>query len=154
MARGHRRGAGGPAVHRGAVRTDGPVAPGPRLVLLGGRRGRAGGRFRAWRPGGPIRSNPMTQVSNPVFARIFPLMSRAMEAGGIAARRGELLSGRLRRLASAAARTAPVPVEVTGGLAGVLPADDASFDAAVVCYVLCTVPDQDMALAEVRRVLR
>jgi ubiquinone/menaquinone biosynthesis C-methylase UbiE len=114
----------------------------------------------------------MTQVSNPVFARIFPRMSRAMEAGGIAARRGELLSGlagqvidigagtgpsfgryqalvtrvlavepepRLRRLASTAARTAPVPVEVTGGLAGALPADDASFDAAVVCYVLCTV---------------
>jgi ubiquinone/menaquinone biosynthesis C-methylase UbiE len=114
-------------------------------------------------------------------------MSRALEAGGIAGHRKDLLAGlagqvidigagtgpsfghypaavtgvlavepepRLRALAAAAAQAAAVPVEVTGGRAGALPAADASHDAAVVSFVLCTVPDQDGALAEIRRVLR
>jgi len=105
------------------------------------------------------------RVSNPVFARVFPRMSRAMEAGGMAARRKPLLAGltgqvievgagtgasfayyppavdrviavepepRLRPIATAAARTAPVPVTVADGLASALPAAAASFDAAVV----------------------
>jgi SAM-dependent methyltransferase len=59
---------------------------------------------------------------------------------------------RLRQIATAAARTAPVPVTLTDGLADALPAADASFDAAVVTFVLCTVPDQDAALREIRRV--
>jgi ubiquinone/menaquinone biosynthesis C-methylase UbiE len=61
---------------------------------------------------------------------------------------------RLRQIAAAAARAAPVPITVTDGLANTLPAPDASFDAAVVTFVLCTVPDQDAALAEIRRVLK
>src|SRR5262245_42921092 len=60
----------------------------------------------------------------------------------------------LRERAADAARTAPVPVEVTDGLADRLPFDDGSFDAAVVSGVLCSVPDQASALAEVRRVVR
>ena len=45
-------------------------------------------------------------------------------------------------------------IEVLDGVADRLPADDASFDAAVACLVLCNVPDQAHALAELRRVLR
>ena len=60
----------------------------------------------------------------------------------------------LRERAEGAARTAPVPIQVTGGLAGALPLEDTSFDAAVVSGVLCSVPDQEAALADLRRVLR
>ena len=60
----------------------------------------------------------------------------------------------LRERARAAATGANVRIEVLDGVAGRLSADDASFDAAVACLVLCTVPDQAHALAELRRVLR
>jgi ubiquinone/menaquinone biosynthesis C-methylase UbiE len=45
-------------------------------------------------------------------------------------------------------------IRVCDGVAGALPFEDDSFDAAVACLVLCTVPDQAAALAELRRVLR
>ena len=61
---------------------------------------------------------------------------------------------RLRAAAVAAARTAPVPVRVVDGTAEALPAEDGGYDAAVAALVLCTVPDQAAALAELRRVLR
>jgi ubiquinone/menaquinone biosynthesis C-methylase UbiE len=60
----------------------------------------------------------------------------------------------LRAAAFDAARTAPVPVKVIEGLAEDLPAADGEFDAAVAALVLCTVPDQAAALAEIHRVLR
>ena len=60
----------------------------------------------------------------------------------------------LRQAAVRAAATAPVPVEITAGAADHLPVRAASFDAAVVSLVLCSVPDQARALAEIRRVLR
>ncbi|MBB6171569.1 SAM-dependent methyltransferase [Nocardiopsis mwathae] len=61
---------------------------------------------------------------------------------------------RLRALARAAARTAPVPVRVTGGIAEALPAAEGSFDAAVASHVLCSVRDEAAAAAELHRVLR
>jgi ubiquinone/menaquinone biosynthesis C-methylase UbiE len=60
----------------------------------------------------------------------------------------------LRAAAQGAARDAPVPVEVQAALAEGLPFDTHAFDAAVVSLVLCSVVDQDVVLAEIRRVLR
>jgi ubiquinone/menaquinone biosynthesis C-methylase UbiE len=60
----------------------------------------------------------------------------------------------LRSRADEAAAAAAVPVTVVEGTADRLPAADASFDAAVASLVLCSVPDQARALAELRRVLR
>jgi SAM-dependent methyltransferase len=60
----------------------------------------------------------------------------------------------LRTRAQAEAARAPVPVRVVAGVADALPGEDASFDAAVASLVLCSVPDQARALAELRRVIR
>ena len=61
---------------------------------------------------------------------------------------------RLRALAERSAAEVAVPVRVVDGVADRRPADDASFEAAVVSLVLCTVPDQATALGELHRVLR
>jgi ubiquinone/menaquinone biosynthesis C-methylase UbiE len=50
-------------------------------------------------------------------------------------------------------RAAAPRIDVAAGVAEALPAPDASFDAAVVMGVLCSVPDVPAALAELRRVL-
>jgi ubiquinone/menaquinone biosynthesis C-methylase UbiE len=60
----------------------------------------------------------------------------------------------LRSRALTAAGQASVPIRVLGGIADALPLADASVDAAVASLVLCSVPDQQRALAEIRRVLR
>jgi ubiquinone/menaquinone biosynthesis C-methylase UbiE len=60
----------------------------------------------------------------------------------------------LRTKAQRAAASAPVPVKVSGGVADSLEFPDASFDAAVACLVLCSVPDQAAALAQLRRVVK
>lgn len=60
----------------------------------------------------------------------------------------------LRGRAEDATSEAPVPVTVIAGTADSLPLADASVDAAVVALVLCSVPSQARALAELRRVIR
>jgi SAM-dependent methyltransferase len=60
----------------------------------------------------------------------------------------------LRAAAERAAAAAPVPVSVMAGVADSIPLADGSADAAVASLVLCSVPDQRRALAELRRVLR
>jgi ubiquinone/menaquinone biosynthesis C-methylase UbiE len=60
----------------------------------------------------------------------------------------------LRARAQDAAARASAPITVVDGTADELGLPDASFDAAVACLVLCSVPDQASALAELRRVLR
>ncbi len=59
-----------------------------------------------------------------------------------------------RRLAERRIRAASVDVEHVGLDGQELPLDDASCDAALFTFTLCTVPDPDRALTEVRRVLR
>jgi ubiquinone/menaquinone biosynthesis C-methylase UbiE len=60
----------------------------------------------------------------------------------------------LRALAETAAQQAAIPICVVDGTADALPSPDAGMDAAVASLVLCSVPDQARALAELRRVLR
>jgi ubiquinone/menaquinone biosynthesis C-methylase UbiE len=60
----------------------------------------------------------------------------------------------LRAKAIEAARDSGRSIEVVDALADDLPYADASFDAAVAVLVLCSVPSQADALAELRRVLR
>ena len=60
----------------------------------------------------------------------------------------------LRAQATNAATSTPVPIRVLAGVADHLPIDDESVDAAVASLVLCSVPDQDHALAELHRVVR
>ncbi|HET6921041.1 MAG TPA: class I SAM-dependent methyltransferase [Jiangellaceae bacterium] len=60
----------------------------------------------------------------------------------------------LRSRAEEAARSVSVPMTIIDGTADALPVSDAAFDAGIASLVLCSVPDQRTALAELRRVIR
>ncbi len=60
----------------------------------------------------------------------------------------------MRRRAGRAAAVAPVPVHLQDAVAEALPFEEGEFDAAVATLVLCSVRDPDMALHELRRVLK
>jgi ubiquinone/menaquinone biosynthesis C-methylase UbiE len=60
----------------------------------------------------------------------------------------------MRRRLARKLEDARVPVEISAAGAEELPFPDGSFDTVVSTLVLCTVPDQESALDEVRRVLR
>ncbi|MEE2891072.1 MAG: class I SAM-dependent methyltransferase [Pseudomonadota bacterium] len=57
-------------------------------------------------------------------------------------------------LAARRIRDAPMPVELLGLSGEAVPAEDRSFDSAVVTFTFCTIPNVYRALAEVRRLLR
>ncbi len=59
-----------------------------------------------------------------------------------------------RRLSQERVQASPVSVEFVGLDGAQLPLDDASVDAALSTFTLCTIPDVVSALDEVRRVLR
>jgi ubiquinone/menaquinone biosynthesis C-methylase UbiE len=60
----------------------------------------------------------------------------------------------LRARAAEAAAQAAVTITVVDGTAEAIALADASVDAGIASFVLCTVPDQPAALAELRRVIR
>lgn len=60
----------------------------------------------------------------------------------------------MRANAAKAMREVALDVQLLDGTADALPVGDASVDAAVISQVLCSVPDQARALAELLRVLR
>ena len=59
-----------------------------------------------------------------------------------------------RRLASERLAASPVPVEFIGLNGEDLPVEDASVDQVLTTWTLCTIPDVERALGEMRRVLR
>ncbi len=60
----------------------------------------------------------------------------------------------LRQHAVEAAKKVSVPIRVEAGVADKIPAETGSFDNGVASLVLCSVPDQKLALAELFRVIR
>ena len=123
-------------------------------------------------------------IKHPVFARLYERLSVKEDERGASRFRDELLdgvSGRVievgagnglnfahypttvsqvlavepePRLRASASRAAANAIEVVAGVADRLPAEDGAFDVGVASLVLCTVPDQAAALAELRRVIR
>ena len=63
-------------------------------------------------------------------------------------------SPELLRMANRKATAASVPVEFLESSAEAVPLEDDSVDTVVTTWTLCTIPDVDRALGEVRRVLR
>ena len=63
-------------------------------------------------------------------------------------------SGELRRMASAAATSADLPVTFLNASAEAIPLDSSSIDTVVMTYTLCTIPDAMRALSEMKRVLK
>jgi ubiquinone/menaquinone biosynthesis C-methylase UbiE len=58
------------------------------------------------------------------------------------------------RLAAERLRASSIPVERSGLDGQSLPFDDDSFDTALSTWTMCSIPDIERALAEVRRVLK
>lgn len=63
-------------------------------------------------------------------------------------------SAELRRMAVPRARRANLPVEFLSASAEAVPLPDRSADTVVMTWTLCTIPDPERALGELRRVLR
>jgi ubiquinone/menaquinone biosynthesis C-methylase UbiE len=57
-------------------------------------------------------------------------------------------------MAQARARATKISVDLVEASAEVIPLEDASFDTALITWTLCSIPNADSALAEIRRVLK
>ena len=63
-------------------------------------------------------------------------------------------SPKLLDMANAAARKSQIPLRLIEGTAEAIPIDDRSIDAVVTTWTMCSIPEIQSALHEVRRVLR
>src|SRR3954447_983106 len=121
---------------------------------------------------------------HPLFARLWIKMAPKGEEKGVADHRQDMLAGLSGRvlelgagnglnfphypdavtevvavepeptLREAAEKAAPDRIRIVDAVADRLPGEDGEFDAAVASLVLCSVPDQATALAELKRVIR
>jgi SAM-dependent methyltransferase len=74
--------------------------------------------------------------------------------GGVTHLFGLEPSALLRQEAAEAARASPFPVELLAAGAERIPLETGSVDAVVSTWTLCSIPDLELALTEIRRVLR
>jgi SAM-dependent methyltransferase len=93
-------------------------------------------------------------IRHPVFARIYACLSSGAESRGIADNRARLLEGLSGRVLEVGAGNGLNFSHYPSSVAEAIPLPDAGFDAVVASLVLCSVADQLVALAELRRVLR
>ena len=63
-------------------------------------------------------------------------------------------SAAMRKRAQRVAQRAAYPIEIVDGIAEDIPKSDQQYDCIVLTYTLCTIPNPNQALAEMRRVLR
>ena len=63
-------------------------------------------------------------------------------------------SGQARKIAERAIRSSPVRVDVSLGVGEEIPFESESFDSALMTFVLCSVADPEVVLAEIFRVLK
>ena len=112
------------------------------------RRRREEGRRRASRPNAGRTDRARRRDRRRQRAQLRPLPATVTEV--IAVEPEPYLRGR----AEEAAARAAVKITVVDGTASSIPLDDASVDAGVASLVLCSVPDQAAALAELHRVIR
>jgi ubiquinone/menaquinone biosynthesis C-methylase UbiE len=63
-------------------------------------------------------------------------------------------SPKLLEMANKAARTTPIPLRLVEGTAEAIPIEDHDVDAVVTTWTMCSIPEIQSALQEMRRVLR
>lgn len=131
--------------------------PGRRAVGFWGRQvvPRAINRMCGIKASGPIRQRVCAGLSGDVveigFGSAMNLQFYPAAVSRVDAVEPSEVAWRLGQRDLAASR---IPVERTGLDAQSLPYEDGQFDAAVSTWTLCTIPDVEAALAELRRVLK
>ena len=117
----------------------------PRLIAAG-MRNKAMTRYRPRIP--PLASGRVLEVG------IGSGLNLPFYGPGVTELIGLEPSALLREQAAEAARSAPFPVRLLPAGGEQIPLDTASVDTVVSTWTLCSIPDLDAALAEIRRVLK